>query len=192
MIKEEWRPIFGYEGLYEVSNLGRVKSLNYNKTGKEKILSFGISNGYLQVALHKNGSKEQPLVHRLVWEAFYGKIPDGMVIDHIDTNRQNNSVENLRCVTPKENCNNPITLKRTVQKNRNQAKDPEWLNKMSEILKHRCNKPVIQLDINTGEVIKKWESASEASRQTGVNFSHISACCRGKRKTAGGSRWVFG
>lgn len=206
---ETWLDVVGYEGLYQVNGRGDVKSLNYNGTGREKILRPStLKNGYLQVMLYNNGKTEQLKVHRLVYEAFYGKIPEGMVIDHIDTNRQNNSVENLRCVTHKENVNNPITKKRMNEANKKKAKGPEWRKKqlegskkrsqntewqknVSEANKKRCSKPVLQLDKNTGEVIKEWASLAEAERNTGILETHISRVCLGKRKSAGGFGWKY-
>ena len=71
-LNEIWKPIKGYEGLYEVSNFGRIKSLNYNHTGKGKILKQNqIMNGYKLVMLYKDGNGKNYLVHRLVAEAFY-------------------------------------------------------------------------------------------------------------------------
>ena len=112
MKKEIWKDVKNYEGLYEVSNLGRVKSLNYNRTRKEKILKSGYVCGYCKVVLWKNGKRKYILVHRLVAEHFIPNIEDKPCIDHIDGNPMNNRVENLRWCTYKENSNNPITLQR--------------------------------------------------------------------------------
>ena len=112
---EIFKDIKGYEGLYQISNLGNVKSLNYGKTGKEKLLKPAPnSKGYLNVSLVKNKKKTNFLVHRLVAQAF---IPNPKPkfkkqIDHINTIRTDNRVENLRWVTSLENCNNPITLEK--------------------------------------------------------------------------------
>ena len=112
MEEEIWKPIKDYEGLYEVSNLGRVKSLNYRKTGKEKILkNMKNNNGYLVVGLTKNGKRKNYLIHRLVAEAFIPNTEGKPHIDHINTIKNDNSVENLRWVTNKENNNNPLTKK---------------------------------------------------------------------------------
>lgn len=102
-IKEIWKPIKGYERLYQVSTLGRVKSLNYNKTKKEKILSPGNNgNGYLFVTLYKNGRKNL-FVHRLVAEAFLEN-PDNLPeVNHKDENKTNNSVSNLEFCSRKYN-----------------------------------------------------------------------------------------
>jgi hypothetical protein len=94
-MKEVWKNIVGYEGLYEVSNLGNVKSLNYLRTGQEKLLNLGINNGYLNVQLCKNGEAKTFLIHRLVAEAFIPN-PLGLPqVNHINEIRSDNRAENL-------------------------------------------------------------------------------------------------
>ena len=102
---EIWKPVIGYEGLYEVSNLGRVKSLNYLKTGKEKILKERLHLGYNRVVLYKNGVGKNYGVHRLVWSAFNGPIPKGLVINHLNEIKNDNRLCNLEICTSKENTN---------------------------------------------------------------------------------------
>lgn len=105
-LKEVWKDILGYEGLYQVSNWGRVKSLNYNRTGNERILKPGLGNrGYYFVNLCKNGKQKSVHIHRLVAEAFLCKIPKGLVVNHLNQNKQDNRLENLEIVTQKENLN---------------------------------------------------------------------------------------
>ena len=104
---EEWRDIVGYEGLYQVSNLGRVKSLRRNKLLSPRVGS----KGYLSVALCKDGGFDSQRIHRLVYCAFIGDIPINMELDHINTIKVDNSLSNLRLVTHKENMNNPLTRK---------------------------------------------------------------------------------
>ena len=113
MEEEIWKPIKDYEGLYEVSNLGRVKSLNYRGTGKERILkNTERSNGYLAIGLIKNGKTKMFRVHRLVAEAFIPNPENKPCVDHINTIKNDNRVENLRWVTCEENNNNPLTRKK--------------------------------------------------------------------------------
>ena len=103
-MKEEFREIKDYEGDYQISNLGRVKSLKY---GKERILkqSFN-SNGYLTVGLCKNAKETKKKIHQLVAIAFLGHIPDGhnICVDHVDNDKLNNNVTNLQLITNRENC----------------------------------------------------------------------------------------
>ena len=101
---EIWKDIDGYEGLYQVSNLGRVKSLNYNHTGKERIRSSSkSSSGYCQIVLSKDGKKKIHLIHRLVAMAFVDGYEEGLVVNHIDEDKNNNVYTNLEWCTQKEN-----------------------------------------------------------------------------------------
>lgn len=105
--EEIWKDIEGYEGLYQISNFGRVKSLKRNI-----LLRYGSCKGYHNVSLSKNGIIKTFTVHRLVAKHFISNPENKTIIDHIDTNIHNNNVKNLRWVTSKENCNNPITIKK--------------------------------------------------------------------------------
>jgi hypothetical protein len=97
---EEWRDIKGHEGRYLVSNCGRVKNTDYRHTGQESLMTIQITNfGYCHVHLRPKTGR----VHRLVWEAFIGKIPTGMEINHKDGNKQNNHIDNLEVVYTREN-----------------------------------------------------------------------------------------
>lgn len=126
MEKEIWKPVVGYEGLYEVSNMGNIRSvtrtvLQPNKNGvpiayntlKGKPMKLSKDRyGYLYCKLSKNGNRKQHTVHRMVAEAFLESgDPSRFCIDHINTVRTDNRVENLRFVSIKENNNNPLTIK---------------------------------------------------------------------------------
>lgn len=222
-VLETWRPVPGYEGLYDVSDLGAVRS-HYG--GKVRYLKcHKAENGYIQVALYKNGKGKGLLVHRIEWEAFHCPIPDGMQIDHINTIRDDNRLSNLRVVTSKENSNNSITAERMREsaKRRSESQDwqkknreaaqrrqqnPEWREKMREAAKKRSGnqewrnnirdavrrvfaKPIVQLDKKTDKVIRRWECMADAAREFGIRYGNISACCRGKRKSAYGFRWRY-
>lgn len=101
---EEWRSIKGYEGVYQVSNLGNVRSLNYRRTGNIKNLELDThSQGYKIVYLHSNGKREKFRVHRLVALAFIKNKLGKKYVNHIDGNKSNNSVSNLEWVTSSEN-----------------------------------------------------------------------------------------
>lgn len=110
---EQWQDIEGYEGMYQVSNYGRVKSLerykeNHGKLQKvdERILvQAQKEGGYMFVSLWKDGKQKMHYVHRLVVQAFIGYIPDGYTVNHLDFNPENNHVDNLEIVTQSENNN---------------------------------------------------------------------------------------
>lgn len=109
---EEWRDIQGYEGYYQISNWGRIKSLSRitfrppkgEIRTKEKIRKLSVgSDGYVRLRLHKNNIGHTINVHILVWDHFGDKGRTGFEIDHIDGNKQNNNIENLQLLTPREN-----------------------------------------------------------------------------------------
>lgn len=171
---EEWRDIKGYEGLYQVSDLGRVKSLNYNKTGEERLMKpYKISkkseNTYYLIQLHKDGKKYRKRVHRLVAEAFIPN-PNGLPdINHKDENGLNNRVDNLEWCNAKYNNNYGTRIQRVSEK---------------------LSKTVCQYSLD-GKLIKVWPSTREIERQTGFAQTNISACCNGKHSKAYGFIWKY-
>ena len=95
-MEEIWKDIKGYEGIYQISNFGQIKSLNYNHTGKEKIRQLDVSNkGYYTILLSKNGNKKKFSVHRLVAETFIPNIKELPMVNHIDGIKTNNNIDNL-------------------------------------------------------------------------------------------------
>src|SRR6266404_5844743 len=100
---EQWASIKGYEGIYAVSDLGNVMSMNYAKSGLPGLLAFSKSRGYLSVELQTGPVKKRFTVHRLVAEVFIGPRPEGQHVNHIDGDKGNNAAVNLEYVTPSEN-----------------------------------------------------------------------------------------
>ena len=177
-MEEIWKDIKGYENIYQISNKGNVKSLGNNKTKKEKILKPSVDKGgYMFICLHKNGVKKKYLVHRLVAEAFYGRIPQGMQVNHINEIKSDNRLENLNLMTPKENCNWGTAIQRRTEKTTN----------------GKCSKPVLKIDPISNEIVAEFPSVSEVQRQLGIRISFISKCCNNKphHNTAGSFKWQF-
>lgn len=183
--KELWLPVKGYEGIYEVSNYGNVVSLNYRQTGERHTLRIKTGkDGYLRVTLCKKCICRSFLVHRLVAEAFIPNPGNKPFVDHIDTDRKNNCVLNLKWCNRKENANNPITLKRMGDNLRN-------LNRIyrEQISKKRKIK-VAQYTLD-GKLVKVWDSAKDAEKSMSISNSDICNCCKENRKTAGGYIWKY-
>ena len=192
---EEWKDIKGYEGIYQVSNEGRVKSLNYNHTGKERILkSTSNSCDYLNVSLWKDGQKKQHLVHRLVANAFIENPDDLPQVNHIDENKSNNCTENLEWVTCKQNINHGTRNQRMAEAHR--GKPCPWA---TEALTNRTDLSIpINMLTKDGEFIRQFPSSMEAERWLRANgypkASHcnINSCCQGKRfKSCYGFKWQY-
>lgn len=141
---EIWKDIEGYEGLYQVSNKGRIKSLNYRRTGKEGMLKGKPDkNGYLIVFLYKKGEKPKPfLIHRLVAKGFIPNVNDLPEVNHIDENKENNHVENLEWCDRKYNMNYGTRTKRSVENRKGK--------KHKKHKKHKLKRQI--LCVETGEI----------------------------------------
>ena len=184
MEEEVWKSIRDYEGLYEVSNLGRVKSLNYRKTGKKKILKNVENNkGYLTVYLTKNGKRKLFQVHRLVAETFIPNPEDKPCVDHINTIRDDNRVENLRWVTYEENNNNPLTKKKYSKNHREQTgeKNPMFgrTGEKNPMYGKYC-KGIYCIELNIS-----FNSIKEASKELNISSQSICNALNGFSKSAG-------
>ena len=181
-MKEIWKDIVGYEGSYQVSNSGKVRSLNYLGHGKTKELSPGVTrDDYLIVCLSKNNQPKHFTVHRLVATHFLDNHRNKPEVDHIDNDRQNNHVENLRWVTRQENVSHRDKQKRF-------ASNRTLLGKFGR--EHPASKPILQFS-DSGEFIAEFSCINEASRKIGISHSQISSVCHGRYRTASGYKWRF-
>lgn len=192
MENEIWKDIKGFEGLYQVSNLGRVKSLERKvsalnngtkclKRINERILCQKTSyQGYKIVLLYNNKKRKYCSVHRLVATAFIPNPNNKPCIDHFNCIRSDNRVSNLRWCTIKENCNNPLTLI-------NKSNLRKGIKQRPEVIEKRFKK-VYQYTLD-GELVKVWDSVKEAQQY--YNNTHISSCARGERKKCVNYKWFY-
>ena len=190
---EIWKEIRGYDGLYQISNWGRVKSLeridNNNHPIKEKILTPQKNKyGYYKIILSKNGKQKSFQIHRLVYETFVGEIPDGMQCNHINEIKTDNRLENLNLMTSKENSNWGTRNERIGETKKGMKLSEETKNKM----KNHPNKSkiILQIDLN-GNIIADFPSLCEVERQFGYERASVSRCCLGKQKTSYGYKWQY-
>lgn len=182
-MEEIWKDIEGYEGYYQVSNLGRVRSLDRYITGNNGAIYLRQGqikeikphhSGYLFVSLMKNRKRKIMAVHRLVAEAFIPN-PDNLPqINHKDEDKTNNRVENLEWCTGKYNCNYGTHNKRVSDK----------------LTNGKTSKEICQYT-KEGILVRKYPSASEAARQFRGKQGNISQVCLGKRNSAYGYLWKY-
>lgn len=188
---ETWVDIKGYEGIYQVSNFGNVKSLSRLKfcgkntakgtKYKEKILKNNIGgHGYLRVNLWKDNICKMMKVHTIVANTFIPNPDNKRTVNHIDGNKLNNNVSNLEWATYSENLKHAHKIG---------LKIPSWKGKFGA--DHCRSKRVVQMD-KQDNYISTFDSIREAENKTGINFSCISEVCNNRgQKTAGGFKWKF-
>lgn len=172
-MEEIWKDIEGYEGKYQISNLGNVKSLNYANRGYTQNLVPKINNcGYLWVELRGNGKPKPMLIHRLVAEAFIENENGYPIINHKDENPQNCSADNL------EWCNNSYNVLYSLRK---EGRIRETKHSKKKLL--RISKDGVVTEIS--------KNIAEFSKNNNFNEWSILQCCKGNRKTAYGYKWKF-
>lgn len=173
---EVWKDVVGFEGLYQVSNEGKVYSFKTRKILRPCCNTY--RNGYMCLILRKNGKSYGCRMHRLVAEAFIpnpNKLPE---VNHKDENTANNRASNLEWCTQKYNNNYGTKLIR-------QSKHTNY-----SLIASKTSKKVCQVGLD-GKTIKTWDSANQLKRLFGFDNSHIAKCCRGIEKTAYGFRWKY-
>lgn len=168
MINETWKPVHGYEGLYEVSNLGNVISFHRNGRTMKQGLN---KDGYLFVGLWNREKLRLHRVHRLVASAFIPNPENKGDVNHINGIKTDNTVENLEWATRKENIRHA------------------WATGLVNELNPRRSRAVKQLDLDGG-LLATYPTAINASKLTGAEKGNIAKCCNGIRNTAGGFRWA--
>ena len=164
-MNEIYKDIPGYEGLYQISNLGNVKSLKRNKI----LAKNNNGNGYLYANLSKDGQVKNHYIHRLVAITFIDNPNRLPQINHKDENKANNCVDNLEWCGADYNNKYGTRTKRASE---------------------NCQKPINQYDLQ-GNFIKSWAGGTEIEKVTGFARSNISKCCSGKYKTAYGYKWQY-
>ena len=173
-MKEVWKSIPGWEGLYEASNLGRIKSVGRkkgNKIEKDRILKPKVQHGCLRVTLSRDGNKKYMLVHRLVAKAFIPNPMNFPVVDHKDNDRKNAKVCNLQWVT--------VAMNNQYSFDRGRPPVKSWLGKSGE--NHNKSKKVFCSTLNIS-----FGSTHEAARELGLGQGNIALVCRGgARHTCG-------
>lgn len=195
MEKEIWKDIKGYEGLYQVSNLGRIKSLNYRHTGKEKILIVSNHNsGYKQLQLNKYGKGKMYRVHRLVAEAFIPNPLNLPQVNHKNEMKDDNRVENLEWCNSTYNINYGTRNQQVSDALKGRKMSADAVENMAKtkrgIYNTKNSKPVVQMD-KTNKIIAEFPSMCQVQRELGLSIGHIYECCRGKRNTCGGYKWKY-
>ena len=178
---EEFRDIQDYEGMYQVSNYGRVKSIRNNKILKTSPNTYN----YFGTTLSNNGNRKQVYLHIEVAKAFIPNPLNKPTINHEDGNKKNNRIDNLSWATYSEQLNHSY-------KNDLRKKPLGKLNPMYKKTgkKHHKSKPIYQYDLD-GNFLREWENAYEIKRQLGIAQGNINQCCLGKTRKSHNYIWKY-
>lgn len=192
---EEWRDVVGYEGLYKVSNLGRVKSLPKDIRRGSGIYHRGCiimkpiinGNGYYQVTLFSNNNKKKiRLIHNIMLEAFVPNPNNYTECDHINTIKTDNRLENIRWANRDININNPLTKEHRHKAIQAYCRNPDFIKKQRNNQPYM--KPVLQYTLDM-DFVKEHISLMEAARSVNGFIASISRCCHGRQRTSYGYIW---
>ena len=168
--------------------MGRVRSFHnrYGKIPARILRVHAHPRGYIYVGLMKDGVRFHFKVHRLVAEAFIPNPENKPCVDHIDTNKSNNTVSNLRWCTIKENMNNPITIEKFKE-----IHDGSVITDLWNRGKMERNRRRVAQYTKDGELIRVWDAAVNAARELNLCKQTIYECCWGSKKTCGGFKWGY-
>jgi len=182
MQEEVWKDIPNYEGLYQVSNLGRVKSLprkTNNQYCNGLIMKAHNSYGYLKLQLKKNNNYKWFFIHRLVAQAFLNNYSDALQVNHKNGIKNDNKVENLEMVTASQNQLHSYRILKNIPSMKNRFGEEHVravkINQYTKQMKH----------------IAAWNSIIDASKKLNINASCICNVLKRRRKTAGGYVWEY-
>lgn len=179
-MREKWKPVMA--GKYEASDMGRIRSLDRTVGNKGSGGCYNVKGRILKPSVAKNGylvvniGRKTAFVHRLVYEAFVGRIPKGMTINHRNGNKADNRLCNIELATYSEN---HLHAFRVLHR------------KPTNLGKTNTNASVPVRQMKDGKTVREYPSAMEAERVTGIGHKAISKCCRGTNKSAGGFRWEY-
>ena len=196
IMDEIWKDIKGYEGLYQVSNLGRVRSLGSDNWHKGRILKPHLDGRghYLEVGLHKDHKSKTTNIHRLVAEAFIPNPNNLPQVNHKDECKTNNMVDNLEWCDAHYNINYGNAKKRIIESRYRNNDINDIVSKIKETKRKNksfsCEIPVNQFTWE-GVFVARYDSATEAQRITGVQRKDIGACCKKMIKRAGKFIWSY-
>lgn len=180
---EEWKPVKDFEGLYMISNMGRLCSVGGDrptKNGHIRHYNWYIhavyeTRGYNKQTLYSKDKSKSVMVHRLVAEAFIPNPENKSQVDHIDGNKLNNKASNLRWTTPSENCQNPNTKPKYPVRLGNRPTNQDLA--------------VVGISLTDGSILE-FNTVSSV-KDLGFHPSNVSKCCKGKRPAHKGYKWMY-